>query len=804
MIEELPAERLRRVCDPMVMSCASTEELTPLEEIIGQDRAVKALHFGLDIERPGFNVYAAGYPGTGRTTAVTDFLEEVAKAKPTPSDWCYVNNFQNEYEPRAISFPPGTGKAFQAAVAALIAEVRQALPKAFDSDEYAAQRDTTVKAIEAERNELFGKLNQRAQEQGFVLQIGPTGLIIIPAVKGQPLTQQQFLALDPSVREEILRRRAHLNTELSSAMRQLRAAESRINEAVNALNQQVAVYAIGHLFAGLKEKYAALPEVTTYLDEVQQDILANLTQFLRPATPEAAATPFPMPWMRAAPSRKYEVNAIVDNGALTGAPVILERNPTYQNLFGRIEKEAQFGVLSTDFTMVREGSLHKANGGYLVLPVEELLQNLFTWEGLKRALRNREIVVEEAGERLGFITTKGLRPAAIPLAVKVILIGNPQIYQLLHALDKDFKELFKVKADFDIVMDRTDGNMEQYAAFICTFCGKEGLKHLDASGVAKVIEYGSRLAEDQAKLSTRFADVGDIVQEACFYAARDGADFVSGRHVTRAIEEKLYRSNLIQERLREMMERNIILVTTEGTQVGQINGLSVMSMGDFAFGAPSRVTASIGLGRDGIIDIQREAQLAGPIFTKGVLILSGYLAAKYAQDKPLTLAARLVFEQSYGPIEGDSASSTELYALLSALADRPIRQDLAVTGSVNQKGEVQAIGGVNEKIEGFYEVCKAKGLTGQQGVLIPASNVDHLMLKEEVVAAVQAGRFHIYPIQTIDQGIELLTGVPAGARQPDGTFPADSINALVDQRLQAMAEQLREFPEFLLGGRRTP
>jgi lon-related putative ATP-dependent protease len=802
MIDELPVDKLRRVCDPTLMHCATTEELTPLEEIIGQERAVKALRFGLDIERPGFNVFAAGYPGTGRTTAVTGFLEEVAKTKPTPSDWCYVNNFQNEYEPRAISFPPGTVKAFQTAIGNLIAEVRRALPKAFDSEEYATQRDTTVKAIEAERNELFAQLNQRALEEGFVLQIGPTGLLIIPAVKGKPLTQQQFLALTPPVREDILKRRAQLDADLGSAMRQLRASESRINDAVNALNREVAVYAIGHLFANLKEQYAALPEVITYLEEVQQDVLANLTQFLKVETPEAAATPFAMPWMREPPSRKYEVNVIVDNAALTGAPVVLELNPTYQNLFGRIEKEAQFGVLSTDFTMIREGSLHKANGGYLVLPVEELLQNLFTWEGLKRALRNQEIVVEEAGERLGFITTKGLRPEALPLAVKVILIGNPNLYQLLYALDKDFKELFKVKADFDTAMDRTDENMQQYAAFICTFCSKEGVKHLDASGVAKVIEYGSRLAEDQHKLSTRFADIADVVQEACFYAAQDAADYVSGRHVTRAIEEKLYRSNLIQERLREMMERNIILINTEGAQVGQINGLSVMSMGDFAFGAPSRVTASIGLGREGIIDIQREAQLAGPIHTKGVMILSGYLAEKYAQDKPLSLAARLVFEQSYGFVEGDSASSTELYALLSALAERPIRQDVAVTGSVNQKGEVQAIGGVNEKIEGFYEVCKAKGLTGHNGVLIPASNVDHLMLKEEVVDAVQAGRFHIYPVPTIDHGIELLTGVKAGVRQPDGAFEAGSINALVDQRLRAMAERLREFPEFLLRGSR--
>jgi lon-related putative ATP-dependent protease len=801
MMDELPVDKLRRVCDPKLMRCATTEELTPLEEIIGQARAVKALRFGLDIEQPGFNVYVAGYPGTGRTTAVTDFLESVAKTKPEPSDWCYVNNFSNEYEPRAISFPPGTVKAFHTDIVSLITEVQRALPKAFDSDEYAAKKEDTVKAIEAERNALFSQLNQRAQKEGFVLQIGPTGLLIIPVLKGTPLNQQQFLALSPQVRDDILKRREQLDDDLSNAMRQLRALEGKINEAITALNREIAVYAIGHLFAALKEKYAALPEVTAYLDEVQTDILDHLAQFLTPEAPEAPPTPFPLPWMRALPSKKYEVNVIVDNAALTGAPVVLELNPTYQNLFGRIEKEAQFGVLSTDFTMIREGSLHKANGGYLVLPVEELLQNLFTWEGLKRALRNREIVVEEAGERLGFITTKGLRPEPIPLRIKVILIGNPELYQLLYSLDKDFKEIFKVKADFDTAMDRTDENMRKYAAFVCTFCGKESLKHLDASGVAKVIEYGSRLAEDQQKLSTRFADVADVIQEACFYAAQENADYVTEHHVKHAIEEKLYRSSLLQEKLREMMERGTILINTEGTQVGQINGLSVMSMGDFAFGAPSRVTASIGLGREGIIDIQREARLAGPIHTKGVMILSGYLAEKYAQDKPLSLAARLVFEQSYGLVEGDSASSTELYAILSALSNVPLTQSLAVTGSVNQKGEVQAIGGVNEKIEGFFEVCKAKGLTGHQGVLIPASNVEHLMLKEEVVDAVKAGSFHIYPVQTIDQGIELLTGQRAGTKHPDGAFEESTINSLVDKRLREMAEKLREFPEFIFGGR---
>jgi len=489
----------------------------------------------------------------------------------------------------------------------------------------------------------------------------------------------------------------------------------------------------------------------------------------------------------------------VDNSDLRGAPVIMELNPTYQNLFGRIEKEAQFGVLTTDFTMIRGGSLHNANGGYVVLPAEEILRNLFSYDSLKRALMNERISIEEAGERLGFITTKGLRPGPIPLSVKVVLIGNPLLYQQLYALDMDFKELFKVKADFDISMDRTEENMRKYAAFVCTFCQKENLKHLDASGVAKIIEHGSRLAEDQEKLSTRFAEVADIIREASFYATQEGSSHVTASHVKKAIEEKVYRSNLIQEKIREMIERKVLLIDTEGEAVGQVNGLTVMSLGDFSFGAPSRVTASIGLGREGIIDIQREAKLGGPIHTKAVMILSGYLAEKYAQDKPLSLSTRLVFEQSYGMVEGDSASSTELYSILSALSGTPIKQAIAVTGSVNQKGEVQAIGGVNEKVEGFFEVCKAKGLTGEQGVLIPESNAQNLMLKEEVMEAVRAGKFHIYPVKTIDQGIEILTGAKAGARQPDGTFQEGTINYLVDKRLREMAERLKEFPEFVVG-----
>jgi len=799
---ELPPHNLRKECDPKLMRCATTEELSPLEEIIGQERAVKALRFGLGIEQLGFNIYVAGYPGTGRTTAVKDFLEEIAKKKQVPSDWCYVNNFKNSYEPKAIRLPPGKVKDFQTDLSNLINEAQRALPKAFESEEYATKRESIIKAIGEERNELFSQLSKRAQEEGFAIQTGPTGLLVIPVVKGKPLNEREFNALSPLIRDEILKRREKLDADLSSVIRQFRALEGKAKDEIENLNREVALYAIGHLFADLKEKYKEFHDVTTYLDEVQNDILENLAQFLKPEAAKAPPVPFPIPWMKELPLKKYEVNVIVDNSDLKGAPVVVELNPTYQNIFGRIEKEAQFGVLTTDFTMIRPGSLHKANGGYLVLPVEELLQNIFSWDGLKRALKNKQVAVEEAGERLGFITTKGLRPEPIPLSIKVVLIGNPLLYQMLYSMDKDFKELFKVKADFDTTMDRTQENMQKYAAFICTFCGKENLRHLEASAVAKTIEYASRLAEDQEKLSTRFADIADIVREANFYALQENSEYVTADHVKKAIEEKIYRSNLIQKKIQEMMERNILLIDTDGEIVGQVNGLTVMSLGDFSFGAPSRVTASIGLGREGIIDIQREAKLAGPIHTKGVLILSGYLAEKYAQDKPLSLSARLVFEQSYGMVEGDSASSTELYGILSALSGIPIKQNIAVTGSVNQKGEVQAIGGVNEKIEGFFEVCKTKGLTGIQGVLIPESNVENLMLKEEVVDAVKAGKFHIYPVKTIDEGIEILAGVKAGARRPDGTFEEGTVNYRVDKRLKEMAEKIKEFPEFVVGGRK--
>ncbi|MHA2069545.1 MAG: Lon protease family protein [Candidatus Thorarchaeota archaeon] len=555
----------------------------------------------------------------------------------------------------------------------------------------------------------------------------------------------------------------------------------------------ILLIALDHFVEDLKEKYSGVSEVSDYIQAMEDDILENIALFIE--NPQATPPTREMLFAREQFFMKYKVNVFIDNSQLEGAPVIVELNPTYRNLFGRVEREAQFGVLTTNFTMVRPGSLHKANGGYLMIPAEELLKSPLSWESLKRALKNNEVVIEDVPQAGGPLSARGLKPEPIELKVRVVLIGSPTIFDLLYTRDPDFKELFKVKAHFDTTMERNKENIFKYISAMTSVCGKEGLKHLDAEAIAKLVEYSSRLADDQDKLSTRFADVADIVREATFYAKKDDSEFVTGGQVRKAIEEKVYRSNLVQEKIQEMIKRGTILIGTEGERVGQINGLTVMSFGDIRFGGPSRVTTSVAVGRQGIIDVARESNLGGSIHTKGVMILGGYLSNMFAQDKPLGLTAKLVFEQSYSGVDGDSASSTELYAILSALSGLPIKQQFAVTGSVNQSGEVQAIGGVNEKIEGFFEVCKDKGLTGEQGVLIPKSNVQNLMLKEEVVEAVKERKFHIYAVSTIDEGIEILTGTRFGKRRADGTFEEGTVSFLANKRLSEMAETLKEYLE---------
>jgi lon-related putative ATP-dependent protease len=794
MAKELTAEQVRLQCPPDVFKCDSTEELEPKDGIIGQDRALSALKFGLNIAKAGFNVYVSGLAGTGRTTAIKSFVEALAAKKATPSDWCYVHNFGDAYCPKALRVPAGTGKKLRRDMEVTIEDARRSLVQTFTSKEYAQRREEITEDFNKKKETVFKTLEKKARERGFILQTTPVGVLFIPAADGETMSEEAYNELGTKEKEELKKKQQELTDELKEQIARLTSERSAIDKQLEDTDREVASYSIKHLFTKLREKYAELPQVVDYLKEVEQDIVANFEQFREEPKGREGD---PMAAMREMAQkqalRKYEVNLLVDNSELKGAPVVLELNPTFNNLFGRIEKEAQFGALSTDFTMIKSGSLHRANGGYLVVRIEDILTNFQSWEGLKRTLRDGKMVIEELGERLGFVVTKSLKPEPIPLEVKVVLIGEPIFYYLLLRLDPDFKELFKVKADFDSRMDRTKTNLKNYAGVICRICNSENLKHLSRDALAQIIEHSSRLAGDQGKLSTLFADIADILREASFWAEQDKAKHIEGKHVDKAIEEKVYRSNLIQQRINEMIDKGMIIIDAAGEKTGQVNGLAVIDLGDFAFGRPNRITASVGVGREGLIDIEREAKLGGPLHTKGVMILSGYITDKYVGEIPLSLSARLVFEQSYEEVEGDSASSTELYAILSRLADVPIKQGIAVTGSVNQKGEVQAIGGINEKIEGFFEVCRAKGLNQGQGVLIPTANIQNLMLKEEVAAAVKEGKFHIYPVSTIDQGIEVLTGVKAGKLGKSGHFPPGSINDRVQKRLTSLAERMRDF-----------
>ena len=792
MPRELTPDRARWRCPPDLVGCRCTDEIPFTTEIIGQERAVRALRFGLRVKRRGFNIYVAGHPGTGRKTAILSFLEELAKKLPTPPDWCYVNNFKDPSRPRALRLPPGKGRAFRRAMEVFVEEMRRELRRAFESEEYSRRRGEVLRAIEEERSRLTREVEETAAKEGFVVQRTPVGLLITPIVEGRPITDRELALLPEPIREEIARRKGELEKRLRDALRRFRELERRAKRLLMELDREIARYALTPLISELLEEYGDVEEVREYLKEVEEDILENLPAILGR---EKKEHPLPIPGLEEDPTRRYRVNLVVDNSELEGAPVVLELSPTYKRLFGVVEKVARMGALFTDYTMIRAGSAHRANGGFLILPIEPLLSDPLAWSTLKRALMNETLEIEDVVERLGLISTKTLRPEPIPFDAKVILIGSPYLYHLLYNLDREFRELFKVKAEFDTVMDRNPENIRKYACFISNLCRKEGLRHLDASAVAAIVEYGCRLAGDQRKLSTRFAELADVIREASFYAEEEGAEYVSRRHVEKALEEKVYRSNLMQEKIKELIERGVILIDVDGEKVGQVNGLAVIELGDYSFGRPNRVTATVSLGRDGIIDIEREAKMGGPIHTKGVLILSGFLSERYAQRVPLSLSARLVFEQSYSEVEGDSASSAELYALLSALSGKPIKQGIAVTGSVNQKGEIQAVGGINEKVEGFYEVCKAIGLNGRQGVIIPESNVDNLMLRDEVLDAMEKELFHIYPVKTVDEGIEILTGVKAGERLPDGSYEEGTINYLVQRRLIEMAERIKEYPD---------
>ncbi len=751
---------------------------------MGQKRALQALSFGLEISDHGFNIYVSGGHGTGRTTAVTTYLNEIASKEPVPSDVLYVSNFSDPYQPRALMLSAGKGKALVVDLDNFVEAARNSITKMLESEEFVTSREDRRSQYERVRNDILTKMQEKAQKAGFALRGTQTGLVIVPVVEGEEVKRSQVAKMSAEERESIENRREVLETELRKLFRALQTLERELVAALKKMEEDAVRFTLNPIIDDFLDEYTNYPEVSEFIHDIAKDITENLSIFMGRQEGNVTLPPQQQS-RRISPeefSKRYKANLIVDNSEQEGAPVMIITNPTYSNLFGRIEKEPRFGTLFTDYSMIRPGALHKVNGGYLVVPVRELLTSPLSYPALKRALQNNHVVIEEPAEQVGFLSMKTLRPESIPLKIKVVIIGDPFIYQQLYILDPDFRELFKVKADFDTSMDRTEKNIRLYCQFIRSLTQKEELRELAAEAIAEVVDYSSRLAENQAKLSVHFGVIADIIREANHYAKEDRKRLIERKHIIKALEARLYRSNLLEEKIRELIEKEVILITTKGEVVGQINGLSVLSLGDFAFGRPSRVTASVAPGRGRVIDIEREAGLGGSIHHKGVHILSGYLSEKFGRDKPLSLSARLVFEQSYSGVEGDSASSTELYALLSALSGVPIQQRFAVTGSVNQHGEIQAIGGVNEKIEGYFAVCKVTGLTGDQGVLIPKANIQNLMLKEEIVKAVEAGKFHIFAVDTIDEGIELLTG-----------RPASEINKLADKRLQEMANVMREF-----------
>lgn len=795
--ETLNASQLRRRCDPGRLPFTTTAELPDGPLVLGQDRAVAAIQFGIGMRREGYNAFALGPTGAGKHAIVRRFLEDQAASEPAPRDWCYVHNFEQPHRPRAISLPKGMGVKFRDDLARLVDELRTSITAALETEEYRQRRQQIHEEFNTRRDQALEDLRTRAAARDVALIRTPLGLALAPMREAQVIDSDAFEQLPESERQTIRTTIEGFEAELEKILHELPKWHRESHEKIRALKRAVTKTAVDALIDELKKAYAAEAGVQTHLAALEKDVIDNADDLRRPKEGEEEASPFEALMATAGvapgPLGRYQVNVLDSLGRIPGAPVVYEDKPTFQNLIGRIEHVAQMGTLVTDFTHIKAGALHKANGGYLIVDARRVLLEPFAWEGLKRALRAHAIRIESLGEALSLVSTVSLEAEPIPLDVKVVLIGDRLLYYLLCEFDPDFRELFKVAVDFEASVDRTEPSDRAYAGVIATLARKAALRPFAATGVARVIEHGARVVGDAGKLWIELDRVTDLLREADYWAGVAGHAAVDAGDVQRAIDAQIHRAGRPRDRLQEDIGRGTIMITTSGAALGQVNGLSVIELGGFAFARPSRITARVRLGAGTVVDIEREVELGGPIHSKGVLILSGFLAGRYVPDHPLSLSASIVFEQSYGAVEGDSASSAELYTLLSALADVPIKQSIAVTGSINQHGDVQPVGGINEKIEGFFDVCQARGLTGDEGVLIPAANKRHLMLRDDVIKAVEVGTFHIYAIDTIDQGIEVLTGVPAGARDETGRFPANSINGLVEQRLIAFAKQARAF-----------
>ena len=792
MPDKLSLDEIYKCCDPAIFTFNTTDDLPAFYGTIGQERALDALDFGLSLESTGFNIFLLGENGTGRMTTIKSILVQKASSEPIPPDWCYVYNFKDPDTPVAISLEPGRALVFQKDMEELIKVLKVEIPKVFESKEYEKQRSKITEDAQKKQKDIFTSLEQEAEAKGFSVRKTISGLIIIPVKKtGEPLTEEEYELLDEKTRKKIDEIGRALQEKLNDAVHVVREAEKLVKEHVARLEKEAALAAVGHLIDELQNKYRKYEKIISYLDDVKENILENLDEFKvqeeQPATLPFVKLPKTEPTFT-----RYTVNVLVNNKDCKGAPCIFESNPTYFNLFGRIEHKFQYGIALTDFSMIKGGSLHKANGGYIVIDALDLLRNIFAYDALKRAIRNKEVKIEDVWEQYRAVSTTTLKPEAIPLDIKVIIVGNPFLYYLLYNLDEEYRELFKVKADFDSRMDRTDENIHKYASFVATRCKEEKLLPFDRTGVAKVVEIGSRFAEHQNKLTSRFSDVADIIREASYWASKSNGRIVTENHVQKAIDERIYRTNRIEERMREMILEDTLIVDTEGEKIGQVNGLAVIDLGDYSFGKPSRITAKTYAGKAGVVNIERETKMSGRIHEKAILILSNYLGSKYATKKPISLSASLTFEQLYDMVEGDSATCAELYALLSSIANIPLKQSFAVTGSMDQNGDVQPVGGINEKIEGFFDLCKFRKLDGDQGVIIPRRNIKNLMIKKDLIDAMKEGKFTIYPIDRVEEGLEILTGMPAGTLKEDGTYPEETINYLIVKRLTEISEAVKE------------
>ncbi len=778
-------------CDPAWFSFRTTGELEEFREILGQTRAIDAVQFGIDIRHDGFNLYVLGPHGLGKRTVVSQFLASAAALQPVPQDWCYVNNFSDWRQPVALPVPAGRGKVLRADMEDLTSDLATSVRLALESDEH-KNRIRELEQVEEQRERTaFQEVAERALSEKIQLIRTPSGFVLAPLRNGEVLAPEEFENLPDPDKQQIRQTIEALETQLQAVIEKMPVWHKEIRDKLRKLNRETVNLAMGHLLENIKTKYADLPAVREYLEAVERDIVKRVDDL--PAGEDGQQL---MPGLPHQPQQQafgeYSINLLVDNSERQGAPVIYEDHPTYHNLLGRVEHEQQLGALVTDFSLIKAGALHHANGGYLVVDAQRLLMQPFAWEALKRALFARSLKMESLAETLSLVSTVSLEPQAIPLDVKVVLLGDREVYYLLYSLDADFRELFKVTADFDDRFPRSRENCQLYARFLATLAQRDQLRALTPAAVARVLEHAARHAEHSQKLSLHFRTMSDTLREADYWASKSGAEWIDGDHIGQALDKQRYRADRLRQELHEEFLDGTLLLDTQGTKTGQINGLSVLDIGDTRFGIPSRITATIRLGRGEIVDIEREVKLGGAIHSKGVLILSSFLAARFGQREPLAISASLAFEQSYHLVEGDSASVAELCALLSAIAETPLRQDLAVTGSVNQHGQVQPIGGVNEKIEGFFEICREQGLTGTQGVVIPQANCKHLMLRRDVVEAAAAGQFHVYPVAHVDEALELLTGLPAGTADEAGAYPEGSLQHAVAARLKHFGQLRRK------------